>query len=124
MLGRQTRRSLRRRKEDVSPGAGNPASANRCDWCSDEADHVVDRVARLDVATRRRDEHSDRRVRVSRQCEQAAANCLCEGVVDFTEDQNKTRLEGQLLFESVALFGLDRLVVRVAKRVFHGLLLR
>ena len=76
-------------QEDQRTGARHPAGANhphRCDGIH-EADHVVDRIAALDMAARRVDVDVNR-LRVGREREQAPGHVARHLVVDCAEYQH------------------------------------
>ena len=82
-------------KEDERAGAGDPAGADhphRRDRI-DEADHVVDGVAALDMAAGRVDVNVDRFVGVARQCQQPPGDVAGNLVVDRAEHEHLARVE-------------------------------
>ncbi len=74
-------------------GRGDPAGADHLHARTDEADHVVDRVAALDMAAGRVDDDADVAVAFHRISEELRADALGHLHIDFAEDQHGARLE-------------------------------
>src|SRR5262245_3314431 len=87
---------LRRREIDVRARARHPARAHHAHAGLHEADHVVDGVARLDVAAFRVDEDGDRVVAFGREREEVCGDLLRELRVDLAVDQDGARPEQAL----------------------------
>ena len=89
-VGRAEAPLPRHRQVQVRGGAADPAGADHVHRRGDEADHVVDRVARLEVAAGRADDHVDRRVRVGVQRDQAARD-VGGGLVAISPNSSTVR---------------------------------
>src|SRR5258706_10206214 len=112
---------FRRGEEDVRAGARYPAGADGGDLRAHEADHVVDRVARFDVAAGRGDQHGNRRVGLLGERDQARAGAARHGGVSLSENKHEARLEGEPLGDHVWPFlGLGLFLVGVHRVSWKG----
>ena len=104
VFGRHTRRSLRG-EEDVRAGARHPAGADGRDRRADEADDVVDRIARLDVPP---GEEISTRIGASDCCASATrrSHVVRAMVVDVAEQEYEARLERQLVDDAFPRWSL------------------
>lgn len=94
VLGRQKRFS-RSAPTKISAPAEAAARADGAHGGADELDHVMDHVARFDMAAGGRDQHVDRLVAVLGQRQQMRDGALRQLVVDRAGDDHRARTEIQ-----------------------------
>src|SRR5690606_19370709 len=82
--------------EEERRGARHPARSDHPDRRVDEADHVVDRVARLDVTAGRVDEDADRLARPRVEGEELCGERVRELAGDLAEEEDGAAAEERL----------------------------
>ena len=95
MNGRQKRFSVLAPRKICAPARRHPAGADHLHPVADKADHVVDGVARFDMAARRIDDDADIAFAFGIG-EKLGGDPLGHLHVDFAEDQHGARLEQRL----------------------------